>query len=613
MTNLESLDTNTLRQIAAAAKAAEADLSKSGPQTDDELWLWIKNNMGIEIPRAAVCEGTDVPHVAPFKFLADLYFERVGSVLAMANRGGGKTMNVALLHYINALFKPGIECATFGAIDVQADKCYEHLRSWIFNSEGELKPELIDSLRKLTKFRNGSLVRVLGSTPEQVNGPHPQKVHGDEIELVREDTWKESRNMSMSKKIKDGRLIQAQDILTSTRKGPRGRMQQLIDQIQTSKRKGQIPPFELYAWCIFEDAAQVKNCRRVEENQHLPEWQSGMSNDQKPDCKCTCNLYENGHWDDGSERTLDQVCKGRLYKSRGYKSYEDITNDFMQNHRFVWEAQIECSESREENLILPDFREAKHVIKYFLPNPKNGPIYQGVDWGGTAANAVSWYQLLESPVTALREDSNFQLKEFTIPANSLVCFDEIYEEDWPPSKLGWAVHEKEDYWRKRLPGFRVQDRFPDPQGRGARNEWAAMTRPLKTHFMANRDFEQQVSYLHELIDDDRFYVDKARCPMFVAEAISWKRDQNTGKEVREFNHQMSAFRYAVANIRMVNARIKQRAVHSTQIPVGATDRTFENSPVPVAVKNREQSEYENWRRKLGSAGPNVNVIDFPGR
>jgi hypothetical protein len=613
--NLENLDTDTLRKLVAATKQVEAEIAKAGPQTDDELWDWIYENMGIEIPRAAVCEGTDVPHVAPFKFFADLYFERVQSALAMANRGGGKTMNVALLHFVNAQFKPGIECCTFGAIDVQADKCYGHLKNWIYDENGELKPEIVDSLRKETNLKNGSKILVLGSTPEQVNGPHPQKVHGDEIEQVREDTWKESRNMSMGKKLKDGRYIKAQDILTSTRKGPRGRMQMLINEIREAKSKGDDPPFELYAWCIFEDAAQVRNCREAPENADLPEWTPEMGEDAKENCKCRCDKQRQGVWDDGTERRLNQVCKGRLYRSRGYKGYDDIVNDFRQNNRFVWEAQIECAESREENLILPDFRESKHVIRHFLPNPKNGPIYMSVDWGGTAANAVSWYQLTEAPLRVVRQNSNFELEEIIIPGNSLVCFDELYHEDWPPTKLGKMVLAKEAVWREEFPDFMVQDRFPDPQGRGARNEWAILDSRLKTHWFANRDFEQQVTYLHELIEDDRFYVDSTRCPMFVAEALSWKRDENTGKEVREFNHQMSAFRYAVANIRMINARILRSAQIAGQMPVAATDREYKDSPVPVAVRqNREgPTDYERWRGRFNTAQPNVNVINLPDR
>lgn len=76
---------------------------EKGPQTDDELHAWILKYLGMNIPRVAVCED----HQAPFSFIADLYFERVTSAIAMANRGGSKTMSSAILHLLNSLFKTG--------------------------------------------------------------------------------------------------------------------------------------------------------------------------------------------------------------------------------------------------------------------------------------------------------------------------------------------------------------------------------------------------------------------------------------------------------------------------------------------------------------------------
>src|SRR4051812_6929523 len=69
-----------------------------GPQTDDELHKWIKDNLGYDIPRQRVCPD----HASPFEFLADVYFERVTSAIAVANRGGSKTMISAILHLLNS-------------------------------------------------------------------------------------------------------------------------------------------------------------------------------------------------------------------------------------------------------------------------------------------------------------------------------------------------------------------------------------------------------------------------------------------------------------------------------------------------------------------------------
>ena len=215
---LGSLSDDELQELLAAQQELEQRLGEVGPQNDDELHEWMKFELGVDIPRVAVCEG----HVAPFQFLADLYFERVEAALGVANRGGAKTFLVACLHWLNSRFKPGCESCTFGAIEAQSFRAYAHLKHWIYDDNGDKKDEVVSSLMKETLFRNGSSIYVLGSTPDAVNGPHPQKAHADEVELMRDDTFRESRNMTVSKRLKDGRILIPQDILTSTRKGPSG-------------------------------------------------------------------------------------------------------------------------------------------------------------------------------------------------------------------------------------------------------------------------------------------------------------------------------------------------------------------------------------------------------
>jgi hypothetical protein len=184
-----------LEQLLEAQQQLEEQLSEFGPQNDEELHEWLKFELGIDIPKVKVCEA----HDAPFTFLADLYFERVEAALGVANRGGAKTFLVAVLHWLNSRFKPGCESCTFGAIEAQSFRAYAHLRNWIYDEDGNLKPTIVSSLMRDTTFKNGSKIEVLGSTPDAVNGPHPQKAHADEIELMRDDTFRESRNMTVSK------------------------------------------------------------------------------------------------------------------------------------------------------------------------------------------------------------------------------------------------------------------------------------------------------------------------------------------------------------------------------------------------------------------------------
>lgn len=136
----------------------------------------------MDIPREAVCDD----HQAPFAFIADLYFERVTSAVAMANRGGSKTASSAVLHLINSLFKPSCESLTVGAIEAQSKRAYESLKKFLVTQGGDGvyepkdHPEIVRTIESETRFKNGSLVEIVPGTISAVSGPHPQKVHADE-------------------------------------------------------------------------------------------------------------------------------------------------------------------------------------------------------------------------------------------------------------------------------------------------------------------------------------------------------------------------------------------------------------------------------------------------
>src|SRR5262249_46072386 len=74
---LDTMEADDIRGIVQRVKTLSRRLRYEGPQNDDELHAWIKTNIGVDIPRTSVCED----HVAPFQFLADLYFERTSAAL----------------------------------------------------------------------------------------------------------------------------------------------------------------------------------------------------------------------------------------------------------------------------------------------------------------------------------------------------------------------------------------------------------------------------------------------------------------------------------------------------------------------------------------------------
>ena len=426
---------------------------------------------------------------------------------------------------------------------------------------------------------------IVSNTPQAVNGPHPQKAHADEIELMDDLTWKESRSMTVSKRMEDGRIILPQDIATSTRKGPNGRMQELIDEIEKAVREGFKPPRKLYKWCLKETAAQVPNCRIARPD--LPD-----------DQMCNCNKIRRGEWEDGSPRLLQQICNGDFHKSRGWQPFGDVAKQFTENDRETFEVQQLCAKPEMRHHYVPQWRDDKHCIRGFMPDPANGPIYQAIDWGGTNAHSVNWYQLLQVDLDVLQwvqPDANEFVKKRLIEG-TIVVFDEIYIAEIGNEKLGQLVKDREAKWRRIFRDFRVSERFADPQGKAARMDWKAMG--LRTSWHTTREFDEHIKIVRDFFDDDLIYVDGERCPMFVREIKKWRADPKSGNQIDEFNHAMSNFRYALANIKKVRRR-SGLAPKSVAIPRASVRIAKQRqSEGPIGYRGTKD-EFSNWRKSLG--------------
>lgn len=512
----------------------ETKLKLSGPRDDDQLHAWIKETLNLDIPRVSVCPD----HDAPFTFFSDLYFNRCDSAILMANRGGSKTFLVALLHLVNSKFKPRCESATVGAIEAQARRAYAHLLKFM-DMVPALKDDVSSSIMSETRWKNGSRVEVLPGTISAVNGPHPQIVHFDEVELADEEAFYESRNMSLS-----GHGIPAQDVITSTRKRGAGLMQRLIDEITEAQSQGYEAPYRLYQWCVFETTQRQPNCQVA--NPHIPE-----------EHRCKCDRVVKGKWENGEPRRFSDICQGRLARSAGWMTLDDVHKTFMADSRDIWEAQQECIKPSTEGMVLARFSVERQGIRGFMPNPDNGPCFAGIDFGGTNPHAVIWFQVLRYEV----EVDSAQGGRRRLPEGSIVAFDEFYKAEIGNNKLAEEIVRRENFWKTKFPGFQVVRRFADPQGKAARLDLLHYTTSIRTSFYVSRDVKEHIKALVALIDDDLFYVDTVRCPMWVAEAQAWHYPkQKAGMiddpdiPVNDFDHTMAATRYGVSNILYMEKR-----------------------------------------------------------
>jgi hypothetical protein len=546
------------------AEEEDVDSPAGMPQTPDELWDYIVARYGVHIARVKVCDD----HDTPFDYVCAGFFEWHPNICGIGPRGGGKSMMSALLHELNSHFRPGCESATFAAVEGQAQRVYDAFRTFIDPAEISGK-----SLISRTEYKPvgdmtyGSKVEVLGSTLAALNSPHPQRAHSDEFELMRQQSWLESRNLAAARTTPDGRHITAQNLATSTMKWMGGRVWQVLQAFLRAREKsverfGDAPeakplrddmiaktaPFYVFIWCLKEVAAQVPNCRMAPENADLPEWEPGMDRDK---CKCDCDSIVNGSLEaqdangDPLPRTLASECKGDFYRSRGHRTRAEVIQLFLQNDERTWRAQQLCRETETEGLYIPSFSRNRHGLARFGFDPANGPIYTGTDWGFTDEAAVLWIQYLERAVEAVRYDG----KTIVLPRGARVAISELTIARKTATELGRMAIMREHKLASVLSTSHIQvrRRWADIQGAGDRRDWAKMG--LKTARYSTRDFGEHVKEMRGLFDADRAFVviDEDRftgmgCPVFAEQIEGWREED--GKESRELpQHVVSAGRY----------------------------------------------------------------------
>lgn len=591
-----------LRRVTRESRAEEEDRAAGIPTNDDELHEFIKRRTGFDIPRVAVCPD----HQAPFAFMADGYFNRSRAILVLGSREGGKTLGVAILHYVNAETKPGIEACTFGAIEAQANRAYKHLRSFIYmrNEENEkvLKPGITETKRKETTWDSGAIVEIIIGSKSGVNSPHPNVVHADEVDLMEQEVWDESRNMSSSSN-PYGKRLPALDIATSTRKSMKGPMQTLINEVMKARKEGHTPAWDLHAFCIFEVAAEVPNCRAAPDGmRELRLSELGMD----PCSLCDCHTNVKGEWDEKTPRTLESVCRGRFFKSRGWMHRDDVVGKFMQNGQVVWDAQQECRRPETEGLYLPTWGRTRFGLGLWVPKPEHGFIWMGVDWGGSAPSYVTWIQgPLHRSVEAISFASG---QKVVVPAGAYVHFDEISEADIGAVPLANLVINREIQYRNKYGStWRVRGRFADMAGKQQRDDWRQNNPPLRTVWYIDRAFDPMVENLQDLSRDGLLYVDCKRAPGLADDYESWRKEK--GKEVHDASsHGPAASRYAISNVKFIMRRVARAATDGqTAAPLVAQRAS---SP-ELATVGSAGVDTEQWRGNFGFQ-PNSPGARNPG-
>jgi transposase len=329
---------------AEAAAAAGFPAVWPMPQTPAELNDWLEETTGYRLPAKAVCPG----HDAPLDFVWDVFSGAVTEAIVLASRGGGKTLDVALLHLANAALKPAHSTIHYGATADQSTRAYTH---YLQGVRGEaLREHAPKSLQSRTEWLNRSRTEIHAATAARTQGGHPQVVSFDELDsLQSRQAFENSRGMPIEYRDEAGRTVPGQYVITSTRVLRAGPMQQAIDDAPKTGAR-------IYSWCVFET--------------------------MRP-----CEIPEDSPLAQDAPR-LD------LTAADGWRSIEDVTMTHRRMAEDTWSAQMLNRRPQAGALIYSNFSEA-NITEDAEYIEGRGPLLWGYDWGFNDDTWIGFFQLRE--------------------------------------------------------------------------------------------------------------------------------------------------------------------------------------------------------------------------
>lgn len=217
-------------------KSIDDTLAGKAPISKEHLALYCAFILGVKIPDPAICKG----HHSPLDALWEAYADEEYFPIWHAMRGSGKTLLLAVLAFVESLFKPLCGTTILGGSLEQSQKAISY-SDQLWQRASVPKNLLIGGVAgRGYKLKNGSWVQALAASQKSVRGPHPQRLRLDEVD-------------EMSPEIFDAALgqpkanygIPDQVVASSTLHHPFGMMADLIDKREERGAK-------LYQWCIEE-------------------------------------------------------------------------------------------------------------------------------------------------------------------------------------------------------------------------------------------------------------------------------------------------------------------------------------------------------------------------
>lgn len=242
--------------------------AKIRPQTDDELYDYIKFVFGITFPRTCHpdCAKKEVPCTPPFKVFADAFFARYPLIILKGSRGSGKSVLLGLLAITEQVCLDA-EVLILGGSEEQAKVVFKYIsqkksrfRDLFWNSEFAPKAlqDKANEQATMSQISSGGLIRCLPASETSIYGQRPQRLRIDECDKVKIDLIEGS--IPCCHPNPEG-TIANQIILSSTHYSAKGTLTEYIDRADRANRAAGKIVMPVYSFCykdvLFENGGYI--------------------------------------------------------------------------------------------------------------------------------------------------------------------------------------------------------------------------------------------------------------------------------------------------------------------------------------------------------------------
>lgn len=210
--------------------------AETAPSTKEHLAVYCATVLGLRLPHPSYCDE----HESPLDALWDAYADESDFAIWHAMRGSGKTQLLAVLSWLESVFKTNCGTTILGGSLEQSQRGVAYLNQlWDLP---HVPGHILDGepMGMGYKLKNGSWVRALAASSKSVRGPHPQRLRLDEVDEMAPTIFDAALGQPMAK---GG--IPANIVASSTLQYAHGMMADLIDNRHDRGAN-------LYRWCVEE-------------------------------------------------------------------------------------------------------------------------------------------------------------------------------------------------------------------------------------------------------------------------------------------------------------------------------------------------------------------------